>query len=1131
MAANELSGSEMVRAIETHTPRSHPRTKEEVFELKAMRRGEIERRALLLDPPLEANVLAHMPSFQAAIQIITPLDDSAWELLLPRLLAQRADAEQRERDSVTNAMALQESLNDQGQLDASASDSKEVLDKDWDEVQGPVRARISGFADKIIRDGWEKGRTVNKESSARFAAEVLVYVRKRFYEEVAKDISVAQAAGLEPQVDPPGGPFTQKLTLENMKWVFDTKIKPHTETFRKELFLCHGCQGFHKFYGFEGVVQHYAAKHTNDLSLGSVVVHWRAEWPETPPFHPDPVTARQAPFSQHGAAPYPHSTTPNTGYTPYQPGVISAPQLGPSYPGNHGPPLYPDPYGGQHAMLNYLPAGAPPVAYGGHYAPPPPYSSQAVTFPAYQTGPGDYAAPAQPFPHSSMPPGATTQPGAAPPGPYMYNYNSYQSNVLGAYPGHAGNALRDPYKQQLDDMARSARELWNATSNIKDLPGSLRVFMTIFHVAKKFMQRFSIPLSLGMFIDGLSNNKEMRPVRNVNGLVCRACALSLGNAPIVESDRKSFSVPQLVNHFQSKHPDPVLNWTTDMIFLPDPATLGNLRNGLTPGTYKFQLVGEAAPWALENGPLHHPDQLGGTHADDHLPDGGLGPSMDRHDRFYDRVSNDVPQKEPGTEAHGASCQLARMIAHDPYIRETHTPVTRPQEVHLSRASPNGAQGYVGGTFEFDTRHGHEMQARTRPDLRPASSVYAREATAAIVERPRDERFGADSPNFHHRDDCYVRYSTSSGSRGPGMSHQSKTRDVVLEEGELPPASIPERSRLRSLAADEALLGGSRDRIPHNRSIYTEEDSKQAEEAERRNEEQIHAMWAADRVDTAHLQPHRTTSMEYRTEQLRSPGPRRHAVARPYEGLPQGRHPGGLTAALESHLDRERELTTHTLPHQYQTESAAYVTGRLEPRRGDHLPSLERHVPRQNGQGIEMRTRSRSPIYARYETMTGSRTGGYRERSPIVRYFDPPSHHRPASTAGTSDLQYDAHHRQDTYRVREDELGPRPPPLTQYVEEYEEIRLRDSQGEYVIRRPICREVEAAHIPYDEDVRTRRDNGHRIRYEQLEMPGSATNPAYQSRTQRRRYEPPQDADYEEYDPRFPAPMTGMSRQARY
>ncbi len=93
----------------------------------------------------------------------------------------------------------------------------------------------------------------------------------------------SRAAGNEPLFEAPNGPFTRKLTLENMKWLFDVKVKPLTEPYMKELFYCRSCEANNKLYGFEGVVQHYAAKHTSSLSLGSVVVHWRAEWPEAPP--------------------------------------------------------------------------------------------------------------------------------------------------------------------------------------------------------------------------------------------------------------------------------------------------------------------------------------------------------------------------------------------------------------------------------------------------------------------------------------------------------------------------------------------------------------------------------------------------------------------------------------------------------------------------------------------------------------------------------------------------------------------------------------------------------------------------------------------------------------------------------
>jgi hypothetical protein len=166
---------------------------------------------------------------------------------------------------------------------------KEISDREWDKFQDPIHARIGGYADELIRDGWYRGEKVTKQNSPRFAADVLCYVRKRFYDDVAKDEAAARAAGREPKRDPPNGPYTQRLILENMKWVCDTKIKPLTDI--KELFLCNGCENNHKFYSFESVLQHYAAKHTTALSSGTIVVNWRAEWPEHPPFNPEPDAA------------------------------------------------------------------------------------------------------------------------------------------------------------------------------------------------------------------------------------------------------------------------------------------------------------------------------------------------------------------------------------------------------------------------------------------------------------------------------------------------------------------------------------------------------------------------------------------------------------------------------------------------------------------------------------------------------------------------------------------------------------------------------------------------------------------------------------------------------------------------
>jgi hypothetical protein len=363
------------------TPRANTlprqeRTKEQVVELKAARRAEIERRCLLLDPSLNAAILAHMPSFQAAIQIIQPLTDSAWEVLKPRLLSQRGDAEQRESERLAQSRVVQEQINNfhgiKTKTDGDPTD-------EWEDIQAPLRARIGAYADETIRDAWAGGVKVSKDNSSVFAAQVLIYVRKRFYAEIAKDEAAVRATGREPERDPPDGPFLRKLTLENMKWVFDTKIKPHTENYRKELFLCSDCETS-KFYGFEGVIQHYAAKHTTALSLGSVVVHWKSEWPEYTPFNPEPPTGKNvasyytaAPSAAQYSGPPPH---PSYGYGGYQqaPAPTQLPNT-PFYQPSSGS-YYGQQYGDQYSAHQ-----------NGPYAPPQPYLEAPQGYQAAQYAP------------------------------------------------------------------------------------------------------------------------------------------------------------------------------------------------------------------------------------------------------------------------------------------------------------------------------------------------------------------------------------------------------------------------------------------------------------------------------------------------------------------------------------------------------------------------------------------------------------------------------------------------------------------------------------------------------------------------------------------------------------------------
>jgi len=206
-----------------------------------------------------------------------------------------SEKKRREYDNIERELRAKEALEYKKEISANFTERRQqdfqpmdINDREIDKSQSFLHARIGTYADELIRESWQGGSMVTKESSPRFAAEILLYVRKRFYNTVAKNEAEAFGAGYEPKRDPPNGPYTQKLLLDNMRWVYETKIKPLTDQYSKELFLCNGCENKNRLYTLESVLQHYASKHTSALSKGNVVVHWKAEWPEHPPFHPEP---------------------------------------------------------------------------------------------------------------------------------------------------------------------------------------------------------------------------------------------------------------------------------------------------------------------------------------------------------------------------------------------------------------------------------------------------------------------------------------------------------------------------------------------------------------------------------------------------------------------------------------------------------------------------------------------------------------------------------------------------------------------------------------------------------------------------------------------------------------------------
>ncbi|PNY24056.1 transcriptional regulatory protein [Tolypocladium capitatum] len=677
-------------------------TEGEAAELKAKRKAEIERRALLLDPPMAHSVLVHAPSFQAAVQITTPLDDKAWEILKPRLLDHREAAGRREKASVANARACHASANASRPNNRVAQPRKEVTDKDWDEAQGPLRTKISEFADEVIRDAWNDGKKVSKKEASRFAVDVLLFVRARFYADVAEEAAAARAAGRVPTTDPPEGPWTQRLTLENMKWVFDMKIKRYTDRHRKELFFCNGCQGNRRPFGLESAVQHYAAKHTTALSVGNVVVHWRAEWPETSIFDPDPKQRRlQQPDGNANVPPV--GPQPSYGYHDHNalPPFDCPPNGTPRQPYNHA---------------TWVPTASPTAGVApptGHAGPCPPQSPPHA--PAYPLRPQ--------WPHSTAPYQSGRSNTGYAQGPSVSSNGSAsaprQAERQADPAAPAASATIGQYTNKLNFMAEVAKEISAKITQVKGLPDAAKACAVVRHITTGFERQFSEATPLEMFVDSLSKNKDMAPARNLKDLRCKACVLG------VENGSKPRTFPALVQHFVAKHTQRsgrghLKDWRVDMIWPPDVERVPALRKGSRSHRESIALVADAAPQAFAVEPF-----------------GGPIANQQQHSR-----GRESPQ-----EKSEASDGVNRR---DSSSSDSYEPEYYPKDIPVKPEGPEPRDAPAAAPAANENARLHDPVALDivdRPDFQPASVVYGRTDTSRQSLRGRDpsQRGGRRTP--------------------------------------------------------------------------------------------------------------------------------------------------------------------------------------------------------------------------------------------------------------------------------------------------------------------------------------------------------------------------------------------------
>jgi hypothetical protein len=607
---------------------------QEANENKIARRAEIERRCAELMPPIRPSTLALMESFANALQIAMPLTDQAWELLKPRLLRQREAAEQQEQELLAQNQFLTKQTEERKQQEAQLKEAKETRDREWEETQKSVRERLETYADNFIREQWQNGDAVTRDYCAQFAVDMLLHVRHRFYNSIAQEDARMRSMGIPIPLDSPHAAPTRKLTLENMRWVYENKIKPFTEQFQKELFLCNACDNHGRYYSLDSVVQHFAAKHTDSLSMGTAVVYWKADWPELPPFDPNPTAAKAAMYqAAHSSAVLPPGQLMYHA-PPTYPGHVTArhiPIEQPMYPArnaqhHHGippqgygnvSPAYQEPPSPRYApqgidqaasrVYNTLPATAhPPIAAYGH--PPAPDHHDWRRQPWQNTGMNLYQQ-HYPVPPPSHQPTFGARPGSAlsyisqnppytnlPTASVQFSRPQTQAGTRALYNPIPPGQPMGIYQVQIQELARNAREIWEGMSGVTDMPDSVRVQVIIHHVVLRFRDKYTNEPSLALFTDGLNNNSQMAPLRALSGLSCKACATtnriggSYGNDGIRGLDHRLHTLPALLAHFQSAHVEhvqpivipstgvemPRPDWKFDMVEMPDENLVRNL---------------------------------------------------------------------------------------------------------------------------------------------------------------------------------------------------------------------------------------------------------------------------------------------------------------------------------------------------------------------------------------------------------------------------------------------------------------------------------------------------------------------------------------------------------------------------
>lgn len=535
-------------------------------ERRQARKEEIERRCLQLDPPLDPSALPYMESFRNAMQIVQPMTDQAWATLEPLLLAQREAAELQAHHKAEQLAALRATLPSHGDdIYRNLKPAKELYDKDkeYDDVQEPLRRKLVEYVEEYVNTAWNGNPVLDSSTTPVFAANAILHVYKRYTEE--------DAAGLTPKPDLVAinarrrqdnqleSPF---LSLDNMKWLFENKIRAYLDPTCSSIFLCAECleesPKLEKWFAFEGLIQHFGAKHTTSFSRGNVTVYWQvAEWPAEPPFFPKPedyirpllaILRKAAGFKGRGNA---KNTPQPRRDAPYKAPVTIKSESFYNSNGHHG---------GAHG-----------------------YSSSSYD--------------------------QSNHHGA--------NRGGWQSETQSPrFKVEQPDALDEV---KADRFAADVREVWDALEGVsaKDMLNCIRVHTVFHHTNDRILSEFGVVPTLDIVTDAFAINAAMQPIKTAGGLACKQCVANQtdGSAGYQSyysriKSVKLYNLGGLINHFKIQHlPQmPYVIWMRDMMELPEAQLIKDLARVQGMDMEKFKLIAAAFPDAL-------PDPVGALMAD------------------------------------------------------------------------------------------------------------------------------------------------------------------------------------------------------------------------------------------------------------------------------------------------------------------------------------------------------------------------------------------------------------------------------------------------------------------------------------------------------------------------------------